>query len=137
MNIIFIFVILMLIETILKSIGDKRKIQKNRMDRRRSITKIEKIEPVIDYEFDKAYNNEKVEEKVQKVEYESINVTKSRNEDYVSDSKTVDNTSELDKSNDIKITKQKKRINNDFLRGVIFSEILSEPKAVQNMRKSI
>jgi len=112
------FIMIMGIDIILKSIRDKKKIQKDR-DILKPVPKVAQrrnipIEPkIVKPEFrkkDKIIEGSKPEETIQVIE-DKIEEKRSRG--------------------------SKEKLREDVLRGIIFSEVLSKPKALSRNRRSI
>ena len=139
MNFILLFLALIFFQTILKSIDDRRKIQKENTQRVRKITTLEKSKPILDYNYDNVLDREKLEEReetVAQMVVENKNITQLNMKSDNFDSIAVDRISEVDKSYD-KLNKQNRTIKNYILKGIIFAEVLSEPRAVKNIRRNI
>ncbi len=132
---LLIFIIILAIDIITKSIKDKKKIEESRKKRSESLSKGKNLEKNIFEEKLPEYMVE-VKSEVSKfssniVDKEVVEEIKEVNEEKVKDIlfKDRDNISNR--------KSRKNRIKKDILRGIIFSEILSEPKSLRNVKRSI
>lgn len=141
------FIFMILIDIILKSVKDKRKIEKARRKRKEQLNsqsgsmestvltlnkeKENVQKPNIKKEFPK--------ERVRPLRDERImDMITIKEETYSPKIYKDEIQSSIEKRiEEKKIKKSKEEFKNDILRGIIYSEILSEPKSLRNMRKSI
>lgn len=130
------FIIIMIIDIILKSAKDKKKIEKAKNKRMERLSKTAKPPKKVKEQLDRKSIKERPKslqrEKVYKKEpewketfpiesYENMD-TIERMEGRIKETKTK-------KSNE--------KLKKDLLKGIIFSEILTEPKGLKNRRRSI
>lgn len=143
-NPLFFFVVIIVIDLLLKSAKDKKKIEEARRKRTGEIkpapTKsksiMETIRAEIEKEVQKATPNKKVTKPNVSKEKQTISMKKDAeihkrsewNEDVFL--KPVIDSS---KSTEMKQNSLRK----DIIRGIIFSEIISEPKSLKNQKKSM
>jgi len=149
-DVIFILFMIILFNAIFKSIGEKKKIQDSRM---RRPYHVERQKPIMEYEDDELYDFEETDEfgeveiedieevEIPNMDYEmydgNINVEYTKAEDMALESMETDKSKPI-KPEDKRISPSSKSINGmqkDILRGIIFSEVLSEPKSVRNMKR--
>ncbi|NLY78079.1 MAG: hypothetical protein GX080_08380 [Tissierellia bacterium] len=145
-EIIFLIVTIMVIEAISKTVKDKRKIQQERMERR-SRVQLDKVEPVRDFDFKEVFSFEEVEEEYedeydyqyqysQTDELEEVNKDEANSWDLAVDNKVSEGAKPLE-TDERKVSPSQNKLQRDVLRGIVFSEILSEPKSLQNIRKGM
>ena len=142
-NPLFFFIIVIAIDLILKSAKDKKKIEEARRKRTGDIkqmpTKGKSIMETI---------REEIEKEVQKGNTKKVvkpNVNKEKPRIIINTDEEIHKRSEWNddiflkpvvKASPIKETAQNS-LKKDILRGIIFSEIISEPKSLKNQRKSM
>lgn len=144
---IFIFVI----DLIFKSFKDKKKIEENKKKRRQALNKDVKekrdifmphkkdwrtilIGPMDDEKEERTGDRPEIvkEESKPKVDERPNRTEPLYNEfAFIDDSKPVESTEIKMKAEEKERGISKKRIRNNVLRGIIYSEILSEPKSVR------
>mgnify|MGYP001167114589 CR=1 FL=1 len=145
--VIFVLFIMIFINALLKSIREKKMIEDARM---RRPAQLRKQEPVVKYENEELFNFEEIEEdrEIEAVEDFEIpdaydyglnndNIS-DEGKDIVLDYMEIDSKVKVNKLEDKKVSLSKKTkhsIQKDLLRGVIFSEVLSDPKSVRYMRR--
>lgn len=135
---LLIFILIIVLDIITKSVKDKRKIERSKRRREERMNKPSNSPKTIKSSLD---NNETIiEENI----YDRIDEVFKDKELYrveVETEKVNDSKETQDLKSDINrvknLSKSKKRVSNEILKGVIYSEILSEPKSIKNMRKSI
>ena len=127
------FIFIMVIDLIFKSMGDKKKIKDKKMKRAG--------------ELSKKYNN--TQETVAPLKERNIEESKfqegertfgMKSQDEPMFPKTYDDEIQPKIGDGIenkRTKKSNKQMKEDILRGIIYSEILSEPKSLKNMRKSV
>ncbi len=140
---LFFFIIVIVIDLILKSAKDKKKIEQARRKRTGDIEQVptkgksimETIRAEIEKEVQKGSNKKVDKPKVYK-EKTSVNMQKDaemhKRSEWTEDV-FLKPVIEASKSKEINQNSLKK----DILRGIIFSEIISEPKSIKNQRKSM
>ncbi|MBU5427109.1 hypothetical protein KQI41_11855 [Tissierella pigra] len=150
---ILFFVLIIVIDLILKSVKDKQKIEEVKNQRIPEINKVPKetrtlgeLRKILQEELQKELSkkedktidkksiqaNNKKEHKITKVDLERKKYYKETNN--VDTVKTVKSMESLSEKN---IEYKKEEIQKDILRGIIFSEILAPPKSVQNQKRSL
>ena len=150
---ILFFVLIIVIDLILKSVKDKQKIEEVKNQRIPEINKVPKetrtlgeLRKILQEELQKELSkkedktidkksiqaNNKKERKITKVDLERKKYYKETNN--VDTVKTVKSMESLSEKN---IEYKKEEIQKDILRGIIFSEILAPPKSVQNQKRSL
>lgn len=140
---LFFFIIVIVIDLILKSAKDKKKIEQARRKRTGDIdqvpTKSKSIMETIRAEIEKEVqkgSNKKVEKPKVYKEKPSMNIKKDaemhKRSEWTEDV-FLKPVIESSTSKEINRNSLKK----DILRGIIFSEIISEPKSIKNQRKSM
>ncbi|NLX61382.1 MAG: hypothetical protein GXZ06_02500 [Tissierellia bacterium] len=141
---LLIFIMLLVIDVISKSIKDKKKIEESRRKKLESLSKDKNIEKNPFEEKKEIDYGEKlpeyiVEVKAKKNEFsndiahkEDIKEVKEVYKRDIGDNWIIKEEEEI---NNKKI--KKKKMKKDLLKGIIFSEILSEPKSLRNMKRSI
>ena len=154
-NPILFFIFIIVIDLILKSVKDKKKIEQKRMNRG-EIPKVDyetnKEKPIRDImstlreEVEKERLKELKRYDIKSEKTESISISSP---DQVIAQKTFEDKKywedkrklEEDKISQEKYKSQQKNnernTRDDLIRGIIFSEIISEPKSIQNKRKSM
>lgn len=154
-NPILFFIFIIVIDLILKSVKDKKKIEQKRMNSReipKADYEINKEKPIRDImstlreEVEKERLKELKRRDIKSEKREAINIS---NSDQVIAQKTFEDKKywedkrklEDDKISQERYTSQQKNnernTRDDLIRGIIFSEIISEPKSIQNQRKSM
>lgn len=141
---LLIFIIILVFDIISKSIRDKKKIEESRRKRQQSLVR---DDDMAKKSFREVSNRQEMFPEEKLAEYtvaaepketgyfddEKI-IDKVHDETHVHKSKITDMTIK-DKEVTKKKTKNKKK--NDILRGIIFSEVLSEPKSLKNTKRSM
>lgn len=149
---IFLLIFWFIVNLLIKSAKDKKKIEeakrrrtqelsKSPMERPKSKTYFENLKE----ELEKEIQREK-ERKVSQVPKKTKTQVEPKREVYV-DRKTSNEEEpwenrrrtekEIQEAKSIAASKEKADLQKDILRGIIFSEILSEPKSIQNSRRSM
>lgn len=142
-NPLFFFIIVIALDLILKSAKDKKKIEQARRKRTGDINQeptkgrsiMETIREEIEKEVQKGSNKKVVEPTIYK-EKAKMNMNKDaemhKRSEWSEDVflKPIIETSKLKEVREDSLKK-------DILRGIIFSEIISEPKSIKNQRKSM
>lgn len=148
MNSLFELIIVMMIFTFIKSLSEKKKIEENKKNATQKLDKRyfekEKKDTPMDYNKDKALINESTSSLENKIEYEEVENSLEKKliewenklyseSDYGKDAyeKEAYNYDENKKS------KIYSELDKDILKGVIFSEIISEPKCKKNNKSFI
>ncbi len=142
---ILFFIFMIVIDLILKSSKDKKKIEQERQKKVKELEKqpsifrpMEDLKRILEEEIQKDKQREALKkqpkENRSKVSKPVVKETKERTiekyprEDVNLEIKTSKDTYEVEEEHDIK---------RDLLMGIVFSEILSEPKSIQNQRRSL
>lgn len=148
MNSLFELIIVMMVFTFIKSLSEKKKIEENKKNATQKLDKRyfekEKKDTPMDYNKDKALINESTSSLENKIEYEEVENSLEKKliewenklyseSDYGKDAyeKEAYNYDENKKS------KIYSELDKDILKGVIFSEIISEPKCKKNNKSFI
>jgi len=148
LNSLFELIIVMMIFTFIKSLSEKKKIEENKKNATQKLDKRyfekEKKDTPMDYNKDKALINESTSSLENKIEYEEVENSLEKKliewenklyseSDYGKDAyeKEAYNYDENKKS------KIYSELDKDILKGVIFSEIISEPKCKKNNKSFI
>ncbi|CCQ97384.1 hypothetical protein CULT_610029 [[Clostridium] ultunense Esp] len=141
------FIFMILIDIVLKSVKDKKKIEKARRKRKEQLSsqsgsmestvltlnkeKENVLKPKVKKELPKERTRPLRDERI-------LEMWTIKEESYTSKLYKDEIQSSIEKGIEGKETKKsKEEFKNDILRGIIYSEILSEPKSLRNMRKSI
>jgi hypothetical protein len=150
------FIFIIVIDLILKSVKDKKKIEQSREKRTQEIQKQPtKQRPLADLRklLEEEVNKEKQREiarrqgtpmdsqgskskavEVKHREEEPKNLTKEKQSwDIKTEEKKVNEVPNISLS---QVDNNRKDLKQDILRGIIFSEILAKPKSIQNQRRS-
>lgn len=136
------FIFIMVIDLILKSAKDKKKIEKSRRKRMIELGNPSKEAKEFIPPF-QGGNRPIIRREINRVPVERVKFEKKEEtfqvepweEPLFSDGYNEKPTSiNMDKVVKEKTTKSNKKIKEDILRGIIFSEILSEPKAFRNKK---
>lgn len=139
------FIFITAIDLILKSMKDKKKIDESRAKRAEKLNKKStKVSETIPYKKISSPNVKQrtdniIKEEKEKPEEKGISFEmKSRWEEPIfTEPYKEEIKSRVEKKiSDTKLRKSKKQMKEDILRGIIYSEILSEPKSLRN-RKSM
>lgn len=139
------FVIIIVIDLILKSSKDKKKIEEVRKKRnegykRQFTEKKRDLITVLNEEIEKNLGNrntvkENRANKIKRVEKDNLDLIKANRENIIEEKTAEDNNREVEKSKSMDTSEID--IRKDIVRGIIFSEILSEPKSRQHMKRSM
>ncbi len=135
--ILLFFVILVIMDVISKSIKEKQKIEMEKAKRKKK-TKVDISKDIEDFNTQESiemdYNDEK------KLADSNFLEMKPWEESIFTDLEIYDEKREVTlktkTENKIKKT-SKEQIKKDILKGIIFSEILQEPKSIRNRKKSM
>lgn len=142
---ILFFIFMIVIDLILKSSKDKKKIEQERQKRvkelqkqpstTRSMGDLKRIlEEEIQIEKQREASKKQPKQNRSKVSKPVVKETKESTiehfprEDMNLEIKTSKNSNKVEEKHDLK---------RDLLMGIVFSEILSEPKSIQNQRRSL
>ncbi len=150
------FIFIIVIDLILKSVKDKKKIEQSRENRNQEIQKQpEKQRPLGDLR--KLLEEEVMKEKQKEIarrqgttlesqrsksKVVEVKPRKEEPENFTKEKQSWDLVREEKKVKEIpnvslsQTDNNRKDLKKDILRGIIFSEILSEPKSIQNKRRS-
>lgn len=141
------FIFMILIDIVLKSVKDKKKIEKARRKRKEQLSSqsgsMESTVLTLNKEKENVLKpkvkKELPKERTRPLRDEGIlEMWTIKEESYTSKLYKDEIQSSIEKGIEGKETKKsKEEFKNDILRGIIYSEILSEPKSLRNMRKSI
>ncbi|MCF6466526.1 hypothetical protein [Clostridium sp. Cult2] len=141
------FIFLIVMDIILKSIKDKQKIEKARSKRREQLSRQPgDMQSTVSPSREKRKSIEKPRPKYEPIKERVVPLKDERrteaqpvNEEiYISSIYRQEIQSPIEKKvKGNKIKKSKDQFKNDILKGIIYSEILSEPKSLRNIRKSI
>ena len=165
-NPVLFFIFIVVVDLILKSVKNKKKMEKNRAEKDRmpqnelDINKqkpIQRSAPIRDImttlreevERERLKELERRQGKVEQIQVEKnqevedirkVNVMAKKafeDEDYWNKKRKVEQDEKLAKK--VEFEKRNKNINirEDIVKGFIFSEILAEPKSIKNQRKSM
>lgn len=138
---LLIFILILVFDIISKSIKDKKKIEESRRKRQENLNR-DTVMKESSFEEIKEFEEPFYEEKLEEYTVEAKNVEtgsfsndeyKDSIEDYTNKEQIVDMTKIYTESKE----KSKKEKKNDILKGIIFSEVLSEPKSIKNMKRSM
>ncbi|WP_353096080.1 hypothetical protein [Tissierella praeacuta] len=150
-----LFFILIVANIVLKSVNDKNKIEKKQTKVSKPISDlkkilVEEIEKERQRELKRTQRvpagkkNSLPEKRIQKKTINNERNAKRdisweivRKEDNVKEVENIKETEKIGSSVQIKNESQKRDLRKDVLRGIIFSEILSEPKSLQNQKRSL
>lgn len=141
------FIFIIVIDIILKSIKDKKKIEQAKSRRREKLSRQSgNMKPTVSPIESKKVNVQRPEikrelskEKVtpfrdeRRIDIETVKKDKNLSRVYNQEVESYEDS----KINQNKINRSESQFKKDILRGIIYSEILSEPKSIRNMRKSI
>lgn len=146
-NGIFVLIFWFIINLLIKSAKDKKKIEEARRRRAQQIEKrpIKESKSIIDTIKDEIEREIQRERKGKiPVESKKPKPEPSRKVDIDRGPGWGDEVFEVKRkeTKDIEVTKttsksERSKMQDDILRGIIFSEILSEPKSVQNLKRSM
>ncbi|GFN34704.1 hypothetical protein [Tepidimicrobium xylanilyticum] len=135
---LLVFIIAFIIDLILKSIKDKKKIEKA-MDKKKQQLE---ANPEGDKDLLPQIDEKPIEIKIPELLIEGdtvelgkepVNVTTATKEDDSHIKREIFIKDDIKKSS----KNPKAELKKDILKGIIYSEILSEPKSLKNIRKSI
>lgn len=134
-DIIVLMTIVIFLDIIRKSIADKKKIEEAKMRRMKN----PKARPIT-IETNSFPNEVRRENPITEYEDKTTEISSLAQEKINLDNNVKDK--EIVKQNkDVNTIKNKsilnKRLKNEIIKGIIYSEILSEPKSVKNIRKGI
>jgi len=141
------FIIIILVDTILKSVKDKQKIQKKQSTVSRPLADlkkilVEEIEKEKQREITKRQENSVERRKYSSNEKKSKNINEETKEkdlawEIIKEEKPIKQNKNMDIPVKNEKENQERDLRKDVLRGIIFSEILSEPKSLQNQKRSL
>ena len=155
------FIFIIVIDLILKSVKNKKNIEENRSKKEMSPeykpgtneqkptqnpgsirgimeTLREEVEKERQKEIERRQGQKNNVEEIKITNEEEIRVQKTfeKEESWNSQRKSIE-TSKLSKEQDSQKNNKNINIREDVLKGIIFSEILSEPKSIKNQRRSM
>lgn len=156
------FIFIIVVDLILKSLRDKKKIEKTKQKRQQELrtdsvrkssyedsqtSSSRNIMSTLREEIEKerlkeiARRQERVENIKPKVEQKPV-IKNYKEKEYWDKKKEQDVLREKNihtptETKPVEVDINKKRIKEDMVRGIIFSEILSEPKSIQNQKRSM
>jgi len=142
------FIFIIVIDLVLKTSKDKKKAEQSRQKttpvmQNQPLKPIKDLKRVLERELEKERQreNEKPQDKIN-----ISQATNSKAKEVMADiraernpwdnNKDKKNTSEIIKPTITEVKNKKDDFKKDILRGIIFSEILSEPKSIQNQKRS-
>ena len=156
------FIFIIVVDLVLKSLRDKKKIEQTKQKRQQDLQPDVKIKPnhtepktnpsrnimsTLKEEIEKERQKEiarrqgraenvkpRVEEKPVIKDYKEKEYWDKKKEQDILREKRIHTPTEI-KPVDVEINK--KSIKDDIIRGIIFSEILSEPKSIKNQKRSL
>lgn len=144
------FIFIVVIDLVLKSAKDKKKIEQSKENRTQEMqTQPKKAKPIQDLkrvlaqELEKEKQNEIARRqgksnsnKITETTIKAVKVERGSERSPWDDDISKKNISEITKPvvNEVEI--KESNLKRDILMGVIFSEILSEPKSIQNQKRS-
>ncbi|MDR7857117.1 hypothetical protein [Tissierella sp.] len=154
-NPLLFFIFVIVIDLVLKSVKDKKKIEQSRQNRTEEIQKqptkqrpLADLRKLLEEEVMKEKQREiarrqgtpiesqasksKAQVVKKKEEHKDVNI-QTQSWDIKTEEKKFNETPNPSAS---QVDNSIKNLKQDVLRGIIFSEILSEPKSIQNQRKS-
>jgi len=149
MNPLFFFIVIIVFDLILKSVKDKQKIEQERKRRTSQYpqtcpSKKQKSEDILtnlNRKMKRASSRTKdnqyssVEEKGT---IQEIKPTLKEKDNFIENKKKrVEKEVKVIKADEKKKESKKKKRKNEILRGIIYSEILSEPKSIRNQKRSM
>lgn len=145
-----LFFILIVVNIVFKSVNDKNKIEKKQTKVSRPVSDLKKIlvEEIekerqrelkrsqrVSTEMQKSFSEKKISRKTISDERAS---KKDISWEIVKERENIKETEKIDGIPvQIKTESQERDLRKDVLRGIIFSEILSEPKSLQNQKRSL
>ena len=128
---IFFFIFIIVIDLILKSIRDKRRIEEEKIKRMGRLNK----DISQDIKVPKERKNASKREKPYLIEKDRSMEMKSFDEPLFSDSYDNKTKGEIGYQKDFKkVKKPHSSMQEDILKGIIYSEILSKPKSLRNKK---
>lgn len=130
------FIIIMIIDIILKSAKDKKKIEKAKNKRMERLSKTAKPPKKVKEQLDR----KSIKERPKSLQREKVYKKESEwKETFPTESYESMHTIQRmeDRIEETKIKKTNEKFKKDLLKGIIFSEILSEPKGLKSRRRSI
>ena len=137
------FIFMMVIDLIAKSIKDKQKIDKERKKRMENLSRRTSDKEVSERKVIKPIEDKSTfsETRIEKTKYTEPTTSlemKPWEEPLFSDihDQNTPSISKI-KSNEEKKRKSNKQMKEDFLRGIIYSEILQKPKSIRNRQRSM
>lgn len=154
MSPLFFFVIIIVLDIVLKSIRDKKRIEEAKRIRGSQLGKQfnnttqkgkdiftvskEEIEKNMERPIQRQLNKEKRKKEIDsKGIVESIDLAKQENQ-YIRENTEYISSNEIAKSRvSEEVDLRSENLKEDVLKGIIFSEILSEPKSLQHMKRSM
>ncbi|WP_313756361.1 hypothetical protein [Tissierella sp.] len=143
------FIIIILVDTILKSVKDKQRIQKKQPTVSRPMVDlkkilVEEIEKEKQREITKKQGNSAQRKnhsfEGKKANKNTINEEINKKDlswEIIKEENVVQETKKIDVPVQIKKENQERDLRKDVLRGIVFSEILSEPKSLKNQKRSL
>lgn len=160
-NPVLFFILIIVIDLILKSVKDKKKIEKDRQQRKESPNNrtelsrekpIQKSQPIRDIisTLREEIENEKHKELIKRQENtkqnqytnllgdeQTLAKKKYEADEYWDNKRKIEEDIKLQEKSDLEKNKTKRDIKDDLVSGIIFSEILSEPKSIKNQRRGM
>ena len=162
MNPLIFFIVVVILDVFLKSAKDKKKIEEARRKRTRQIqdrtskgrnimdtfnNEIEKNlrrrvprEPSKDMNKSRELKKDSIDLREYKLGIETLDAREYSFGNSFEESRILEDDKSKIKEKELKKTSDKNSthdLSKDILRGIIFSEILSEPKSIQNMKRSM
>lgn len=155
----FIFVVV--IDLILKSAKDKQKIEEAKRMRTQELNKqptaskprpMADLRKILEEEVEKERQRELARRQKKTTQKQSTLFSEKRtNKDFVDkkidtkeiswdireNEKSISENKKSDVTSPAKVENKERNLRQDILRGIIFSEILSEPKSLQNQKRSL
>lgn len=160
-NPVLFFILIIVIDLILKSVKDKKKIEKDRQQRKESPNNrtelsrekpIQKSQPIRDImsTLREEIENEKHKELIKRQENtkqnqytnllgdeQTLAKKKYEADEYWNNKRKIEEDIKLQEKSDLEKNKTKRDIKDVLVSGIIFSEILSEPKSIKNQRRGM
>ena len=160
-NPVLFFILIIVIDLILKSVKDKKKIENDRQQRKESPNNrtelsrekpIQKSQPIRDImsTLREEIENEKHKELIKRQENtkqnqytnllgdeQTLAKKKYEADEYWNNKRKIEEDIKLQEKSDLEKNKTKRDIKDVLVSGIIFSEILSEPKSIKNQRRGM
>lgn len=148
-NTIFIFIIVIVLNIITKSISDKKKIEMAKEKRKKqlmnrtntpqaTVVPLNKEKQTITRdEMENLFEKEVKSKEPERTESENIYHEKPFKDQYSDDDRKESLIEKKKNKNRKGLSHSMLKSKNDIVKGIIYSEILSDPKGLRNQRKSI